>query len=360
MGPVTQEITKSITNSYSFNLSLKQPLFTGFRIRNNSGKAADAYDASIAEYNRTRNELLVSVKKNYWTLVKALDAQKVINENLTVVTAYLNDITNYFDQGLSTKNEVLKARIRLSKVKVAKLEADNNVELAQLQLSVTMGKSESRPIYPLSVEYHESRNTDIEEGTLERALRMRFEKKALDAQIKAVEKDVSLSYSAWYPSVYVVGNLAYAQPNQRYFPPVEELKLSWDVGIFAGIDIAAWYSAAFRTEGASARLAMLADNAMQVDNGIAFDVTRALLNRNKAIEQVAVSTLILEQAEENCKIVSENYETGIAILSEALDAELQKNQAVLDLSIAKADYEIALIELDRATGAELIAGREGK
>jgi len=348
--PVTQEIVSPIMNSYSFNLSVKQPIFTGFRIMNTAGKASGALDASIAYYNKTKNETVYSIKIDYWQLIKAVEVKKVIDENLRVVNAYLNDVMNLFKQGLATNNDVLKSQVQLSNAEIKQMEAENHVELARLKLSISMGMETPILILPIVPEYRSNQLPENPETFFANALKVRHELSALHAQIKASRKDVEIANSSWYPTIYLTGNLAYAQPNQRYFPPVEEFQLSWDIGVYASIDASAWYRTPFKTEQAAARLSALQDSEIQLHQSINMEVMQAWLNANTLSRKVDAARIILNQAEENKKIVTRNFENGIAVNSEFLEAQLQNNQAALELTISKIDFEIAVINLQKAAG----------
>jgi outer membrane protein len=339
-----------IPDSYSFSVSLKQPVFTGFRHINNTVKSSHILESSLAEYECSRLALISTIKKSYWSLVQALETQKVIEENLVVMKAYLTDVKNLFNQGLVTNNEILKAEIRFSQAEVMKTDVNNAVQLARLQLSLAMGLDGQVPVFPANEPYHEDKPVYDIDNLIHLSLKNRPEKKALRGQIKASEVDVSQAISSWYPAIYIVGNMSYAQPNTRYFPLEEEFKLSWDIGIYAGIDLSAWYAAPFKSEQATARKKELDDIKEQLDNTIRIEVTRAYLNVKKAAELIRAADKILRQAVENQKNVEEKYKTGLSLHSETLEAELERLQAKLNLTQAKIDYEFALIDLEQATG----------
>jgi outer membrane protein len=349
-GPVTEEISPSITESYTFSVSLKQPVFTGFRHVNNTVKSSHILESSLAEYGRSRLALISTIKKSYWSLVLAVETEKVIEENIVVMKAYLTDVKNLFGQGLVTNNEVLKAEIRFSQAEVMKTDVDNALQLARLQLSLVMGLDGKTPLFPKDSPYHEVTTGYNLDNLINLSLENRPEKKALRGQIHASKIDVRQAFSAWYPALYIIGNMAYAQPNTRYFPLEEEFKLSWDVGIYAGIDLSAWYSAPFKSEQAKARQKELEDTLEQLDNTIRIEVTRSYCHVKKAAEQIRTAGKILRQAEENQKNVEEKYKTGLSLHSEVLEAELERLQARLNLTQAKIEYERALIDLEQAVG----------
>lgn len=355
--PISQEITSPVTDSFSFNLSLKQPVFTGFRILNNTEKAVLALEASTAAFINARNELVYTIKKDYWTLVKAVEMKKLADENLRVVDAYFKDSQNLFNQGLATNNDILKSQIHLSKAELAQIDAENKVKLAQLKLSLSMGMDNAGVMYPAPPEYSATRLPAGTEDLVENAIKARPEQAVLRAHIDSSRKDIDLSYAAWYPSIFLTGNFSFARPNQRYFPPEDEFKFSWDIGVYAIIDANAWYSAPFKTEQAAARLSALRDSETQLKQAINMEVTRAWLEAGKLSKQIDVAGIMLNQAGENEKIVTHSFGNGVALRSELLEAQLRKNQALLELTAARIDYEIALLDLEKAAGFDPLEER---
>ena len=106
-------ISPAIFNNYNFKVTLQQPLFTGFKLESNSKMADLSYKASKEDFNSDKNELIYNIKKAYWGLFQANQIKKVTEENVAQVQAHLTDVKNLFDQGLATKNDVLKFQVQL-------------------------------------------------------------------------------------------------------------------------------------------------------------------------------------------------------------------------------------------------------
>ena len=86
------------------------------------------------------NDLVFDVKNAYWNLYKAGEFMKVVDENVGPGSeAHLADVRNFFEQGLLTRNEVLKVEVQLSNVRLARLDAANAVEMAAVWLNSLLG-----------------------------------------------------------------------------------------------------------------------------------------------------------------------------------------------------------------------------
>ena len=106
--PMNFVISESILNYYNFKMSLQQPLFTGLALEN-AVKAARLGSLAVKEIHaKDRSELIFNIKNAYWSLYKAMEFKKLIDENVQLIEAHLNDVQRFFDQGLAKLNDVIE------------------------------------------------------------------------------------------------------------------------------------------------------------------------------------------------------------------------------------------------------------
>lgn len=122
------------------------------RLRRNADIAEFTAQATEKEYNRDKRDLALGAKSACWNLKKALEVQRVVDENVEQVKAHLKDVQSYPKQGLTTDNEVLKVQVQLSDVQLRQIDARNNVQLDTISLNSVIGlpldtrASSSQPI----------------------------------------------------------------------------------------------------------------------------------------------------------------------------------------------------------------------
>ncbi|MEK7748607.1 MAG: TolC family protein, partial [Bacteroidota bacterium] len=133
------EISPTVLNNYNVRLSLQQPLFTGFRLQRNSDIADYNSQATQKEFEKDKSELVYSIKAAYWSLFKALDIQKVVNENVDQVKTHLKDVENWQKQGIATTNDILKVQVQFSDARLRQIDANNGVQLARIVLNNAIG-----------------------------------------------------------------------------------------------------------------------------------------------------------------------------------------------------------------------------
>ncbi len=343
-------ISPSVFNNYNMRLTLQQPLFTGLRLINSSKSASYSAQASEQDYQKDKTDLIYNITNAYWSLFKAIEFKKVVEENVGQVKAHLKDVQNFFNQGIVTKNEVLKVEVQLSNVQVLQIDARNNVQLATIGLNSLIGLPLETKIDLISKAEQTDKQYDNVNTLVQKAIDNRSDIKSMELRVKAGEAGVSIARAGWFPQIYLVGNYVYARPNSRIFPTQDKFKDTWDVSVSASFDIWNWGTTMHQTDEAQAQLAQMKDGLGLLRDGITLEVTQSYLNFNQSKERIAVAKKGVSQAEENYRITDEKFKAGLALNSDLLDAEAALMQAKFNHIQSLVDFELADARLQKALG----------
>jgi len=343
-------LAPSIPNNYGMKLSVVQPVFTGYKIENSIKMAEFNADANSADFNKDKSELIYNIKNAYWSFFKALEMQKVIDENVAQTKAHLADAQNLLQQGMLTNNDVLKIEVQLSDILFKQVDAKNNVRLAVIGLNNVIG-------IPLSTQTEIKSTVSISgaeysdlDALVSKAQSNRAEVKAADLRIKTSEAGVSVAKSGWYPQVSISGNYNYNRPNQRIQPAKDQFDGTWDVTLGLSFDIWNWNVTGHQTEQAEAQLAQTIDALGTIKDGVTLEVTQDFLNFQQAKEKISISELAVKQADENLRIISEKFKNGLALSSDVVDADVALLSARTNNTTSKVDFELAKAKLTKAIG----------
>jgi outer membrane protein TolC len=343
-------LSPSILNSYQLKLSLAQPVFTGFRLKSSSEMAEYQLKASEVEFTKDELETAFAVRNAYWSLFKAQEMKKVVDEIVEQMKAHLKDASNLLVQGMLTNNDVLKLQVQLSDVQLKQLEATNGAQLAQVNLNNTLGVHLITAVEVKSVPQYLAKTDDELAPLLNKAFEKRGELKAADYRAKAGESGVTMAKSRWYPEVSLYGNYYYNRPNQRVFPTKDAFKDTWDAGVMVSMDVWNWLATSHQTDQAEAGLAQSLDAFGILKDGITLEVTQNFLNYNQMKQKIIITKLTVEQAAENQRITSEKFKNGVTLSSDLIDAEVALLSAKTNYTSALVDLELAKAKLDKSIG----------
>ncbi len=347
------EISPSIFDNYNLKLSLQQPLFTGFKLSSTYDAAKLSASAAEQDYTVQEQDLFLNIKNAYWELFKAIRIKKVLDEDIQTVKAHLEDVQNFFKQGLATQNDVLKVQVQLSQVQLQQIDAANGVKLAMLNLNNLLGLPLSTDIQladTVSVgDFNDTMNKSVDDLVSE-AMKKRPELKAMSLRVSASDKNVIAAQGDWYPQVFVAGEYDYSKPNQRLLPTKNKFYGTWNVSLGVSYNLWNWGATTDKTQQAEAGYEQAKDNLNLLKDAVTLDVNQSYFNFVKAREKVMVSKQTVRQAEENYRVTDEKFKQGLTLNSELLDAEVALSQARTDYVQSQADYELSLAKLDRAVG----------
>jgi outer membrane protein len=346
--PIT--LSPSVTNNYTARVTVQQPLFTGFKLQRSVDIADYTAQATEKEYDRDKSDLAYNIKNAYWSLAKAQELSKVVDENVEQVKAHLKDIQNLQGQGMTTVNEVLKVQVQLSDVQLRQIDARNNVQLATIALNNVIGLPLDTDVKLTTGIIHEHRAFSDLPTLIRQGQDRRPEIKSMEFRMHAGDAAVSLAQSNWWPQMYVVGNYVSARPNQRLFPTQDVFKDTWDVGVSVSFDLWNWGSTLRQTDQAKAQLEQVKDGLGQLQDAVALEVTRDYLNLRRAAERITVAEQGVKQAEENYRVTSAKFKQGLASNTDLLDAEVALLQSKTSYTQALTDYEVAEASLERSSG----------
>jgi outer membrane protein TolC len=343
-------IAPGIFDTWGAQASLFQPLFTGFRLVGNIEMNEQLSNATNEEYNKDKSELVFNVKNAYWSLFKATQFKKVMDETVDQIKAHVEDAKNLEKAGMMTKNDILKLDVQLSNVMYQQIEAENAVKLAMVALNSTIGITLNTQISIASTAKLTEVNFDEVEKLIADATQIRPEVKAADARVKASEAGITLAKSSWYPQVSLYGNYYYNKPNQRIMPTRNQFDGTWDAGVNLSVNVWDWMTTAHQTDQAEAQAAQAKDGLGMIKDGITLEVTQNYLNMKQAYKKVTLAELTVQQAEENMRVTSGKFKNGLATSSEVIDAETALISAKTNLSTSTVDCELAKARLDKSIG----------
>ena len=343
-------VSQSYFNSFNLRLGVQQPLFTGFRLQAGTDSARMLENAAAQDLEKDRAEFIFAVKNAYWGLARAREIEKVVDENIRQVQEHLKDVRAFFDQGLLTKNDVLRAELELSNAEIMRIDARNAAEVALTLLDSLIGLPLVTDVdLTTSAESQASRLPADEGSPATNVPAERPDLKAAEFRIKASELGLKASRAGFYPQVYLSGNYYCLRPNPRILPSLDKFKGTWDLGISVSFDIWNWNQTKRQAEQADALLAQARDARKLLEDQAVLEVTQSRLSMGRAGDKVRVAGQAVGQAEENLRVVRERFKQGVALNTDVLDAgvallqaRLNRTQAAIDLVLAQARLEKAL------------------
>lgn len=345
-------VSQNYFNNFNLRLSVQQPLFTGFRLLAGEESARMLEQSASQDMEKDRADFVFAVKSAYWGLARAREFEKAIDENIRRVEEHLKDVGAFFEQGMLTKNDVLRAELEVSNARLMKIDAGNAAEIALTTLNSLIG-------WPLDTDVDLTTSPGDSSAVGARPpggarpqidVARRPDIKAADFRIRASELGIKAARAGYYPQVFLAGNYYYLRPNPRILPALDKFRGTWDVGISVSFDIWNWGQTKSQTDQAQAQLEQARDARKILEDQAVLEITQARLALESAREKICVAAQSVAQAEENLRVTRERFAHGVASSTDVLDADVALLQAQINRTQSAIDMAIAQARLEKAMG----------
>ena len=352
LGPVGMEVINPFY-LYGMQLSIQQPLFTGFQISSSRSAAENSYEAMNFEHQKNINNKALEIYSAFWNFFKAQKQYELTQEYLTSLKDNLKQTKDFLDNGLVTMNDYLKIKVQVSNAEVSLIDAKNNMEIARASFNKSLGIPLSEPT-EINANYSSLQQQTYEyQDLLNEALNNRNELKSLEFNIKAGEDRVTAVNSGWWPKLYASGNFFLYNANAETFSIDNEKLQAWFVGLSLNWDLWDWGYTSSQSAQAEESVLQSEESLKLLREQIELETYNAYLNLNSQKEKINVSQLAVESAEENHRLTQQKYDYNLATSNDLIDAEVGVLDAKTKLAFSNADYELAKVKLEVTIGQKI-------
>lgn len=325
-------------------LEVTLPLFTSGRIAYGVAAAEANSRAARSDSSRVAQDLRLDVAEHYVNILRARRGRELALRHVDSLQSHTADAANLQSQGLVARNDLLAAQVALADARQRLIRADNALALASAAYNRQLGRRLAEPveIAELSAEA-EPAAADFD-ALVERALGQRPELEAIAAQAEALDNQAKSVRGQALPQVALIGARRYEENRYMVHDNVTSVTLGVQWSLFDG-GVVRGQARALESRAESAR-AILDDARSQV----ALEIRKAWLDRDEAVQRLAVTAAALEQADENLRVARDRYRNGVGTQTEVLDAETQRTGAESNHVGAVYDRALAGLRLRRAAG----------
>ncbi|MDA9555698.1 TolC family protein [Pelobium sp.] len=342
----------SSADAYLGTLSIEQLIFAGNKLK--YAKESTDLLKKVAELDVENNkeEITLSIINAYLNLYKLEASKKVIQQNLEALDKQYQQTERFFEQGLVTKNDVLRLQLQKSNVELTGLDLDRNQKIVNYNLNILLGLPESTKLQtaPLNVDL----NKDLTFSSLiDSAINNRVELKQITYRSQIADKNIASLKADALPTLGAGLSTYYVNPSGKFIPPMNQFITPVSLGVNLSWNIASLWTNKNKVAGAT-----IQKREVEITKNILLDNLKLEVNRNyenyvQSLNRIKLITTAIEQATENDKIVQSKYNNNIASMTDRIDADTQLFQTKINLEIAKADAEIAYFNLLKSAGQQL-------
>jgi len=320
-------------------LRLVVPVFAGFREWNARSGATEIIEAEAAALRHQKGVIAVLVVEAFYSVLRLERSLSTLELSLTTQRARRAEMEARSKAGIARRTELLLVEAQLAATEASRSRAENDLQVARRRLASLMGGTLDRP---LADEPHAEKPEAVE-ILLEKAVEKRADLAELERRRRAAESQVDVERGAWYPTLGVTGNLWGHRDGSSE-------DVDWDVLFEAQVNL-------FAGGGTKARTAEARSRARQAEfelRALRLDVALQVREEFHGWQSLDQTIRSLEKevaaAEENFKLLQEEYKQRIASNLEVQLGQDQLLSAQLALEAARLDRKAALYRIRFVTG----------
>ncbi len=338
-------------HTYVWDVSVEQPLFTGWSITTNHQLAKLGFDIAKVQEIQAKHDLVRNVKVGYFALLKAEKILGVAIQTEKQVGEHYKVAESFFEVGIIPKNDLLQSEVQLAQAKQYLIQADNGVNIAKSTFNTILRRDVNEPVEVVDILTY-TPSTEVLDDCIQKAYLNRPELKEMALKVEEARKQITLAKSPFYPSLSL--QLYYAKQGDT--PNVHGTRFqdeeSWNIFTSLNWTLWEWGKTYYSVNASKISLIQAEDAQVQVRDEVTLEVKNAFLKLQESEKNIKVTETAIDSAEENYRLNEARYKEQVATTTDVMDAQTLLAQAQINYYNALSDYNIARAQLERAMGVE--------
>ena len=323
-----------------------QQVFTGLQ----AAKSSEAYYRLNAQL--TQEQVIEQVANNYYQVLVNRQQLNVIDTNIKNVKVVEKIIANQYQNGLAKKIDVDRINVNLTNLNTQRAEIANGITMLENQLKLSMGMSVLTQITLPPSELTNVNQNPVLADTLN--LDARTEIKLMDVQKKLLELQRKAYVSEYYPSLSLNANYNYSsQANSFDFLKSNRNAIGFDasaIGLTLRIPIFNGFLTRSKVRQADVEIKQYEVDRRETTNSLNMAYENAKIQLRNSLNTINAQKKNAELANEIYVSTQNNYNNGLASLTDLLETENSLTQAQNSYTQALLNYKIAEIQLIKSKG----------
>jgi len=334
----------------SSSLSASQVIYAGRRIKNSINQ--QVLQKKMAEFSalKTSAEIKMAIVNEYLRLYTLLKDYEVNVKTIEQIELRLKTLRSKFLNGQVVKNDVSRSELQKSDFELKLLHTVSNASASNYFLTLLLGLSDDA-IISVDTSYNYTADTlFIFDDCLATALNNRPEYQIAQTTKEVSENTLRTVRGGYYPTVNGIGLYGLQNPVPGTFPPEPKFLSFLTFGVNINYNIGSFYKLNHQKLSAEYAIQREAENIRDLQISLSEEVKTEFVQYEVQRQALAIYIKKIRFAEENYKIIRSRYYNDLALITDMVDAEVEYNEARLDLIKGQVQTRINYYRMLKAIG----------
>lgn len=333
-----------VGNIFYGGVSLTQPLYMGGKITAAYRMATRGAEMAGENIRQTESQVILKTDEAYMQAIQARELSVVAHSYKQLLDELQKNVESAVRNGMKTRNDLLKVQVKVGEAELAIQRTNNALRLCTMNLCHIMGLPLSTPIELNNTAEDIPTNTT---GILD--IGARPEIAILHAKTDIARLNVKLTRSDYLPQLALFAGYSYMNGFTLGGSKLLDSGAA-AVGAMLKVPILTFGERIYKVRAAKANYRIAQTDQQNLTEQMMLELAQADNNFAEAQTELGITERNVQQAEENMKMVRQQYEVGIEPLSQLLDAQAMWQQASADHVKAKCQLQLAHTKLLKAQG----------
>ncbi|CAI9677115.1 TolC family protein [Elizabethkingia anophelis] len=334
----------------SYSVQASQLIFKGGLVKKSIEMAGLREQLAELDLEKNQQDVKFLVLSNYLDVYKLKNQEQIFLNNKKLAQERLKNIQKFNQQGMVTRNEVIRGELAIKNLDQGLLTLSNNKKILNYNLDVALGLPQNTEINPTEslVGKELGLGTDY---YLQIAYQNNPQLKSANTNIAMAQKNIEIINTDKMPTLSGFGGYNMQRPITTRTPVLDMYSNSWQAGISLSYNIDNLYKTKERLKVGELQKTQAQDALTLTKQNIDMMVNAAYVKYQESIDQAKLMDDAQKLAEENYKITEAKYLNQLAVQAEMIDAQNQKLQAELDFVTAEINVLYQYYNLLKSTGS---------
>ncbi|MCX2575988.1 TolC family protein [Pedobacter sandarakinus] len=323
-----------------------QQVFTGLQ----AARSSEEYYNLTSQL--TEEQIIELVANNYYQVLVNRQQLNVIDTNIKNVNIVEKVISNQFKNGLARKIDVDRINVNLTNLTTQREQVVNAIIQLENQLKFAMGMPVATPITLPTTELTEVKQLPLFTDSID--LANRTEVKLLDNQDKLLSLQRKSIVAEYYPTLSLSGNYTYSsQSNSFDFLSSNASSIGFGssaIGLTLRVPIFNGFLTRSKIRQQDITIKKAQEDRREATNSLNLAYENAKIQLRNNLNTIKSQRKNADLAQEIYKSTQNNYNNGLASLTDLLETENSLTAAQNSYTQALLNYKIAEIQLIKSNG----------
>ncbi|MGG5576237.1 TolC family protein [Myroides sp. C15-4] len=334
-------------NSYAIQAS--ELLFKGGAIKKSIELAKIGEQIAALDWVNDQQSIKFLVISSYLDLYKLLNQQEVYQNNKQLGQIRLENVKQFYSQGMLTRNEVIRGELALQNMDQALLVVNNKLNIVNYNLAIALGLDTQTTILPTE-EIDEKELVGLYDQYLSLAYEHHPTLQLTDQAVLAADKKIALAKTDQYPALAAIGGYSMSRPITTSNPVLDMYSNTWQVGVSLNYSLDNLYKTPKKVKLERLQKEKAEETKVWAMQQVEMSVHAAYSKYEEAIQNAHLLERSQQLAQENYRIIEAKYLNQLAIQAEMTDATNAKLEAELQYANAQINVLYQYYSLVKATG----------